>query len=228
MYNEFSIILLFFHISNMDVWSGKAWRTPETIATQHYQKWVQCVRWYVISLNLLKLKDLFELSVLKLDFMFKHNSLPLYTLNIFTESIRNPYFNLRARGTPEPVNPSTMSGEKCLCCYLPNFVKNASPEILHKVDTHSCEGFSSFIKLIKLNGYRMDCPWLTCIHIKVLFCIVSCISRLSCPSIDSLILFFLLVIFFFFFRVSFLFLCFFLYCYFRYLFLLLKFVNCIS
>ena len=50
------------------------------------------------SLNLLRLKDIFELSVFKLYFMFKHNSLPVCTLNMFTESIRNPYYNIRARG----------------------------------------------------------------------------------------------------------------------------------
>ena len=42
------------------------------------------------SLNLLKLKDLFELSVLKLYFKLKHNLLPVYTLNMFTESMRIP------------------------------------------------------------------------------------------------------------------------------------------
>ena len=69
------------------------------------------------SLNLIKLKDIFKLSVLKLYFKFKHNLLPVYTL------IRNPYYDLpsRARGALEFVNPCTVSGERCLRCYLPNF-----------------------------------------------------------------------------------------------------------
>ena len=98
------------------------------------------------SLNLLKLKDLFELSVFKINFKFKHNLLPVYVSNMSTESIRNHPYNLRTRGPLEFVNSSTASGEKCLRCYLPNFINNSSPQVLDKINTHSYEGFSFFIK----------------------------------------------------------------------------------
>ena len=98
------------------------------------------------SLNLLKLKDLFELSVFKVYFKFKHNLLPVYIFNMFTESIRNHRYNLRTRGPLEFVNSSTASGEKCLRCYLPNFINNSSSQVLDKINTHSYGGFSFFIK----------------------------------------------------------------------------------
>ena len=148
------------------------------------------------SLNLLKLKDLFELSVFKIYIQFKHNSLPVYTLNMFTESIRNHGYNLRARGLLEFVNPSTASGEKCSRCYLPHFINNSSPQVLNKINTHSNEDFSFFIKRTKLSSYRIECTApncyklplnLSCIDIKVLFCLTLCISRLPCPRIVSLI-----------------------------------------
>ena len=114
------------------------------------------------SLNLLKLKDLFELSVFKIYFKFKHNSLPVYILNMFTESIRNHRYNLRTRGPLEFVNSSTASGEKCLRCYLPNFISNSSPQILDTISTHSYEDFSFFIKRTKLNSYGIECTVPNC------------------------------------------------------------------
>ena len=114
------------------------------------------------SLNLLKLKDLFELSVFKIYFKFKHSLLPVYILNRFTESIRNHLYNLRTRGPLEFVNSSTASGEKCLRCYLPIFINNSSPQILDKINTHSYEGFSFFIKRTKLNSYRIECTVPNC------------------------------------------------------------------
>ena len=109
------------------------------------------------NLNLLKLKDILEVSVLKLYFKFKHNVLPVYTLNMFTESIRNPHCNLRARGPLELANPSAVSGEKYLRCYLPNFINNSVSEVLDKVNTHSYEGFSFVMKRTKVNSYRINC-----------------------------------------------------------------------
>ena len=148
-------------------------------------------------LNLLKLKDIFELSVLKLYFKFKHNLLPVYTSNMFTESIRNPHYNLRARGPLELANPTTVSGEKCLRCYLPNCINNSVSEVLDKVITHSYEGFSFFIKRAKVNSYRINCtvpdcyicsncPWIYPIIISKFYFVLWCISRLPCSSIVSL------------------------------------------
>ena len=97
------------------------------------------------TLNPLKLKDLMELSVLKLYLNFKHNLLPVYTFNIFTKSIRNHYYNLPARGSLELVNLSTVSSERCLRCSLPNLINKSRPEVIDKIDTHSGEGFSFFI-----------------------------------------------------------------------------------
>ena len=114
------------------------------------------------SLNLLKLKDLFELSVFKIYFKFKHNLLPVYILNMLIESIKNHSYNLWTRGPLEFVNSSTTSGEKCLRCYLPNFIKNSSPQVLDKINTHSYEGFSFFIKRSQLNSYHIECTVPNC------------------------------------------------------------------
>ena len=157
------------------------------------------------------LKDLFELSVLKLYFKFKHNLLPVYTLNMFTESMRNPYQNLRARGPLELANPSTVSGEKCLRCYLSDFINNSD-----KVNTHPYEGFSFFIKRTKVNIYRINCtvpgcyicsncPWMYPIFISKFYFVLWCISRLPCSSIVSMIRLSLPIVYFF--HVPYLFVC---------------------
>ena len=81
---------------------------------------------------------------------------------MFTESIRNHRYNLRTRGPLEFVNSSTASGEKCLRCYLPNFINNSSSQVLDKINAHSYEGFSFFIKRTKLNNYRIECTVPNC------------------------------------------------------------------
>ena len=146
--------------------------------------------------------------MLKLYFKFKHNLLPVYTLNMFTESMRNPYYNLRERGPLELANPSTVSGEKCLRCYLPDFINNSASEVLDKVDTHSYEGFSFFIKRTKVNSYRINCtvpgcyicsncPWIYPISISKFYFVLWCISRLPCSSIVSMIRLSLPIVYFF-------------------------------
>ena len=84
-------------------------------------------------------------------------------MNTFTESIRIHRYNLRTCGPLEFVNPSTASGEKCLRCYLHNFINDSSPWVLDKINTLSThEGYSFFIKITKLNIYRMECTVPNC------------------------------------------------------------------
>ena len=71
-------------------------------------------------------------------------------------------YSLRTRGQLKFVNPRAASGEKCLRCYLPNFVNNSSPQILDKINTHSNEGFSFLIKRTKLNSYCIECTVPNC------------------------------------------------------------------
>ena len=116
---------------------------------------------------------------------------------------------LRTRGPLELANPSTVSGEKCLRCYLPNLINNSGSGVLDKVTTRSYEGFSVFIKRTKLNNYRTDCivpdcyvcnncPWIYPIFISTFHFVVWYISRSHCSSIVSLIRFSLPVLSIFF------------------------------
>ena len=109
-------------------------------------------------------------------------------------------------GPLEPANPCTVSGEKCLRCYLLNFINNSGSEVLDKVNTHWYEGFSFFIKRTKLNSYRIDCifpdcyicnncPWIYPVFISTFYFVLWCISRLPCSSIVSLIRFYFPIIY---------------------------------
>ena len=109
------------------------------------------------SLNLLKLKDLFELSVFKIYFKFKHNLLPVYVSNMSTESIRNHPYNLRTRGPLEFVNSSTASGEKCLRCYLPNFINNSSPQVCTVPNCYICSNCPWIYPVLILGFYFVLC-----------------------------------------------------------------------
>ena len=66
------------------------------------------------KLNLLKLKDLFELNVLKLFYKFKNNSLPFYVSNMFSDHTYSHSYTLRSEYVLDAPGSKTPSGDKCI------------------------------------------------------------------------------------------------------------------
>ena len=71
------------------------------------------------NFNLLKLKDLFELNVLKLYYKYKKNILPFYISNIFSDFSVGHSYNLRTEYILKEHGSNKPSGDKCIRHYLP-------------------------------------------------------------------------------------------------------------
>ena len=109
------------------------------------------------KLNLLKLKDPFELNVLKLFYKFKNNSLPFYVSNMFSDYTYSHSYTLRSEYVLDASGSKTPSGDKCIRHYLPTVINKSKPDILNKASTHSLHGYAFYIKRIMINEYKMEC-----------------------------------------------------------------------
>ena len=109
------------------------------------------------KLNLLKLKDLFELNVLKLFYKFKNNSLPFYVSNMFSVYTYSHSYTLRSEYVLDASGSKTPIGDKCIRHYLPTVINKSKPDILNKASTHSLQGYAFYIKRIMINEYKMEC-----------------------------------------------------------------------
>ena len=97
------------------------------------------------KLNLLKLKDLFELNVLKLYYKYKNNNLPFYISNMFSYFNVGHSYNLRTEYILEDHGSIRPSGDNCIRHYLPSAINKSKPDTLEKISTHTIQGFAFYI-----------------------------------------------------------------------------------
>ena len=109
------------------------------------------------NLNLLKLKDLFELNVLKLYCKYKKNTLPFYISNIFSDFSVGHSYNLRTEYILNEHGSNKPSGDKWIRHYLPSVINKSKPDILDKISTHTIQGFAFYIKRTIICSYRVEC-----------------------------------------------------------------------
>ena len=114
------------------------------------------------KLNLLKLKDLFELNVLNLFYKYKNNILPFYVSHMFSDYSVPHSYPLRSTYVLNAPGSNTPSGEKCIRHYLLSVVNKLKPDILDKVSTHSLQGYAFYIKRITITEYKMECVKRNC------------------------------------------------------------------
>ena len=109
------------------------------------------------NLNLLKLKDLFELNVLKLYYKYKKNILPFYISNIFSDFSVGHSYNLRTEYILNEHGSNKPNGDKCIRHYLPSVINKSKPDILDKISTHTIQWFAFYIKRTIMCNYRVEC-----------------------------------------------------------------------
>ena len=111
------------------------------------------------SLNLLKLEDMFSLNVLKLYYKLWHGNLPVYVTNLFTRNAPGTTHNydLRTSGIFKTPTVHTCIAERCIRFMLPKIINDADPSVTEKVDTHSFQGFTKYLKVTKIHSYATHC-----------------------------------------------------------------------
>ena len=98
-------------------------------------------------MNLLKIEDIFNLKNLKFYFKFKHNDLPKYLQSL---PILNNYeihsHATRSKNNIHITQTSHKFTNHCIRNFLPTIINNTSTNVLHKIITHSLQGFTNYYK----------------------------------------------------------------------------------
>ena len=121
-------------------------------------------RTYVaLKLELLNIQRLFDLNCLKFVYRFKKGSLPCYffTFDCIPRSDIHDH-DTRYSHLINIEATRTRMAENCIRHNLITIVNNTPRCILDKIDTHSLEGFSFFIKRHYLNELTYECNLMEC------------------------------------------------------------------
>ena len=113
------------------------------------------------KLKLLKLDDIFDVSVLKFYYKLCKNTLPHYLQNMFEVSEPQHSYDTRHKGTAKPI-PLKVSCDKCIRYYMPSLLQKTPTLVTEKTETHSPKGFSNYAKSHFLHTYRNDCSITNC------------------------------------------------------------------
>ena len=116
------------------------------------------------SLNPLKLDDLFSLNVLKLYYKFGHGNLSVYVTDLFTRIAPGSThtYDLRPSGIFKTSTVHTCIAERCIRFMLPKIINDTDPSATEKVNTHSFQGFTKYLKLTKRHSYASHCLITNC------------------------------------------------------------------
>ena len=115
------------------------------------------------NLKLLKIQDILTLQTLKIYHKFRNNNLPNYIQNwpLFQNSnIHN--HNTRGANALHKNRCSHVFAQKSLKLNITNIVNGTPDIILDKIDTHSLNGFTNYVKLFLLQTYQDTCTVPNC------------------------------------------------------------------
>ena len=110
------------------------------------------------QLELLNLSDLLELSASKFSFKYLHGSLPrfFYSFNIATQGTQHSHDTCQC--DQRRVDRSIINlADNRIRIFLPTLVNSTALQLVHKITTHTIQGFSYHIKRYLINRFRDNC-----------------------------------------------------------------------
>jgi len=115
------------------------------------------------ELKLLKVPDILRLQELKFYYKFKHGNLPSYLMEMpFYSNTETHNYNTRQQNNIHQPLARHEYAKKCLRIDLPHVINTTPVNILEKVNTHSLNGFSWYIKQSILQSYQNSCTIENC------------------------------------------------------------------
>ena len=115
------------------------------------------------ELKLLNVTDILKLQQLKFYYKYKHGILPQYLQDMpfYANSVTHEH-NTRQHSNIRQPQVNHEYAKRCLRFDLPNLINNTPLDILEKVDTHTFDGYSRYIKIFLLNKYQATCSIINC------------------------------------------------------------------
>jgi hypothetical protein len=115
------------------------------------------------KLKLLKVNDILKLQELKFYYKYKNNKLPHYLQSLpFHPNTEIHNHETRTKhNLHQPISKHSFA-KNCVRFDIPKIVNKTPNCILAKIDTHSLQGFSGYIKTHFLQSYQENCTILNC------------------------------------------------------------------
>ena len=110
------------------------------------------------KLEILKLEDMFVLSMLKWYFKYVHEQLPKYFLKFIIDIQHQTHEHDNRDKTRRRVPvPRLFMSRHCIRNHIATVVNSTDTCIIDKIYTHSFQGYSKYIKKHILSNYSVDC-----------------------------------------------------------------------
>ena len=148
---QFSILPWGFRIGRLEKLEKRAIRT---IANSKYNAHTDP---FFRSLNLLKVKDIFMLNILKMYYTSQKKLLPPCMTNMFSVATCACNYNLRVIKSVSDANTKTIGGEKCIRSFLPKVINETDDDVIDKIATNSYQGFAFYFKRITIGNHSLKC-----------------------------------------------------------------------
>ena len=114
-------------------------------------------------LSLLKVSDILKLQILKFYYKHKNQKLPHYLNSIpFITNAEIHHYPTRSQHNLHLMKPNHEYARNCIRYQVPVVVNNASNEIIDKIDTHSLQVFTRYIKIKTIESYQEICTIENC------------------------------------------------------------------
>ena len=110
------------------------------------------------QLNLLKVFDIHKLNKLKFYFKFINNELPQYFQELPLNANRDIHeYRTRQKHNVHMIRVNHVYAKYNIRYDLPVFINNTHASITDKINTHSLQGFSRYVKTKYVESYKMNC-----------------------------------------------------------------------
>ena len=109
------------------------------------------------ALLLLKVEDIFKMSLLKFHYKYVNNELPYYFSRMFTTELPSHRYPTSQCNKSRPPIPNNATSEKTIRYYIPEFLESVPACIKDKTNTHSFQGFVNYAKNFYINTYTFEC-----------------------------------------------------------------------
>lgn len=114
------------------------------------------------KLNILKIKDLFELNLLKFFYKLKKENIPYYFTNLYTRGRQMHDHNTRHCNNIRQIKYSHEFRKKSISYELSRLENSTDACILDKIHTHSYSGYIIYIKKLFIGNYPENCNLNAC------------------------------------------------------------------
>ena len=112
---------------------------------------------FIKKLKCLTVTDVYTLKLLKFHYKIEKGKIPVYFKDMFPPSTSMRTYNTRHQHLAVLPKSKTATGSNCLRYTLPEVLLNIPMCIKEKVNTHSPQGFTNYVKQYFLNKYKEIC-----------------------------------------------------------------------